>query len=139
MQFSSLLLNVCFLLLSLLLLLLLTTKNKQTKTKQQTNKKKKKKERGGGRGGNKTKTKGVFYALSAITVISGRYTFCRYTISVKNMSMLKTYTFFFFFLNSRKKWVEQKLKTFSQTYICMLCQVNPENQSLRERKTEIHV
>ena len=33
----------------------------------------------------------VLYAQSTITVISGRYTFCRYTITVKNRSMLKTY------------------------------------------------
>ena len=78
----------------------------------------------------------VFYAQSTITVISGRYTFRRYTITVKNMSMLKTYVYSDF-LNSRKKWVKHKLKTFSQIY--MLCQVNPENQSLCKRKTEIHV
>ena len=35
----------------------------------------------------------AFYAQSTITVISGRYTFCRYTISVTNMSMLKTYIY----------------------------------------------
>ena len=35
----------------------------------------------------------VFYAQSTITVISGIYKFCRYTISVKNMSMLKTYMY----------------------------------------------
>ena len=35
----------------------------------------------------------VFHAQSTITVISGRYTICRYTISVKNMSMLKTYVY----------------------------------------------
>ena len=44
-----------------------------------------------------------------------------------------------FFLNSRKKWVKQKLETFSQIYIYMLSQVSLENQSLRKRKTEIHV
>ena len=36
----------------------------------------------------------LFYAQSTITVISGRYTFCRYTITVnKNLSMLKTYMY----------------------------------------------
>ena len=79
-----------------------------------------------------------FYAQSTITVISGRYTFFRYTISVKYLSMLKNWYVFRFFKDSRKKWVKHKLKTFSQIYI-MLCQVNPENQSLRKRKTEIHV
>ena len=37
----------------------------------------------------------MFYDQSTITVISGRYTFFRYTISVKNMSMLKTYMYSF--------------------------------------------
>ena len=55
------------------------------------------------------------------------------------MSMLKTYTYSDFFLNSRKKWVKHKLETFSQIYINMFSQVNLENQSLRKRKTEIHV
>ena len=32
------------------------------------------------------------------------------------MSMLKTYTYSDFFLNSRKKWVKHKLGTFSQIY-----------------------
>ena len=62
----------------------------------------------------------VFYAQSTITVISGRYTFCQYTITVKNMSMLKIYTYSIFFLNSCKKWVKHKLETFSQIYICFL-------------------
>ena len=35
----------------------------------------------------------VFYAQSTIMVISGCYTFCRYAVSVKNMSMLKTHTY----------------------------------------------
>ena len=52
--------------------------------------------------------------------------------------MLKAYMYsdFFFFLNSRKKWVKHKLKTFFQIYLyykIMLCQVNPVNQSLCKR------
>ena len=68
----------------------------------------------------------MFYAQSTITVISGHYTFCRYTISFKNMSMLKTYVFRFF-LNSCKKWVKHKLKTFSQLYIRFLKSIQKTN------------
>ena len=62
----------------------------------------------------------VFYAQSTVTVISGSYTFCRYTITVKNMYMLKTYICIQIFKNIRKKWVKYKLKTFSQIYIYAL-------------------
>ena len=56
------------------------------------------------------------------------------------MSMLKIYMYSDdFFLNYRKKWVKHKLKIFSQIYIYTICQINPENQSLRKRKIETHV
>ena len=82
----------------------------------------------------------MFYAQSTITVTSGRYTFCRYTITVKNMSMLKTYVysgvFFFvvvcfFVLNSRKKWVKHKRKTFSQIYICFVKSIQKTKHSAK--------
>ena len=68
------------------------------------------------------------------------------------MSMLKTYIysdfFIFIFLNSRKKWVKHKLKTFSQIYICFVKSIHKkkkrkkkqqQQQSLRKHKTEIRV
>ena len=73
----------------------------------------------------------MFQAQSTITVISGRYTFCRYTITVKNMSMLKTYVYSGVFLNSRKKWVKHKRKTFSQIYICFVKSIQKTKHSAK--------
>ena len=87
----------------------------------------------------------VFYAQSTIMVISERYTFCRYTIYVKNMSMLKNlHIFRWFFLNSRKKWVKHKLKTLSQIYICFVKSIqktkhfaNVKQKSMYKHQTSI--
>ena len=49
-------------------------------------------------------------------VISGRYTFCWHTIIVKNMYMSKL-VYIKIFKNSLKKWLKDKLKTFSHIYI----------------------
>ena len=83
----------------------------------------------------------MFYAQSTITVISGRYTFCRYTITVKIMSVLKTYTYSDIYLKKNKKiknckkWVNGKL--FSIIYIlCFLkstCTGNTKALDLFER------
>ena len=86
----------------------------------------------------------VFYDQSTITVISGRYTFCRYTISVKNMSMLKKlYVFRFFFF----KQSEEVGKTKTENLFSNICFVksiqktdhfaNVKQKSLYKHQTSI--
>ena len=53
------------------------------------------------------------------------------------MSMLKTYMYSDFFKQSQEVDKTQTDYLFSVIY--MLFQVNPENQLLHKRKTEIHV
>ena len=50
----------------------------------------------------KRRSKFVFYAQSTITVISGRYTFCHYTIDIKNMYVLRLICIYRFFKTDLK-------------------------------------
>ena len=53
------------------------------------------------------------------------------------MSMLKTYIYSDFFLNSRTKWVKHKLKTFSQIYICFVKSIQKKKKKKKKSKKKI--
>ena len=53
----------------------------------------------------------MFYAQSTVTVILGCYTFCLYTVIVKNMYTLKS-VYIQIFKDSLKKLKHKRKKTF---------------------------
>ena len=55
----------------------------------------------------------VFYVQSTFTVISGRYAFCRYTITVKNMYMLYIGIYSDFYQQSKEVCKAQTENLFS--------------------------
>ena len=68
---------------------------------------------GGAGGGISSSSNLVFYAKSTFTVIPGRYTFCRYTIIVKNMYMLNIGIYSDFYKQSEEVCKAQTENLFS--------------------------
>ena len=81
----------------------------------------------------------VFYAQSTIMVISGRYTFCRYTIIVKKYVHVKNFTCIQIFFKSLEVGKTQTENLFSNIIYALSSQSRKPIISLRKRKTEIHV